>query len=65
MNEQDPGKKSRRIWVGRSDDGAAVVALMDAKGKKRLVMQVSDDGKTSLEFLDADGHVVRELTPDK
>lgn len=65
VNQQDTGRRSRRIWVGRSDDGAAVVALMDAKGKKRLVMQVADDGKTSLDFLDGEGHVVRELSPDK
>lgn len=65
VNQQDPGGRSRRIWVGRSDDGAAVVALMDAKGKKRLVMQVGNDGKTSLDFLDGDGRVVRELSGEK
>jgi hypothetical protein len=65
VNEQDPGRRSRRIWVGRRDDGAAVVALMDAKGKKRLVMQVTEDGQASLDFLDADGHAVRHLVPDK
>jgi hypothetical protein len=25
--------QTHRIWVGRKDDGAAVVSLMDAKGK--------------------------------
>jgi hypothetical protein len=55
--------QNRRVWVGRKDDGAAVVSLMDAKGKKRIVMQVAGDGTASLDFLDAEGHVVRSLIP--
>jgi len=55
--------KSRRIWVGRAKDDAALVSLMDAHGKKRIVMQVTADGAASLDFLDADGHVVRRLIP--
>ena len=58
MNDQN-----RRIWVGRKDDGAAVVSLMDANGKKRIVMQVAADGTASLNFLDTEGHVVRSLIP--
>jgi hypothetical protein len=54
---------TQRIWVGRKDDNASVVALMDAKGKKRIVMQVTGDGAASLDFLDADGHVVKRLIP--
>jgi hypothetical protein len=53
----------RRIWVGRKDDGVAVVSLMDAKGKKRIVMQVAADGAASLDFLDAEGHVVKHVVP--
>jgi hypothetical protein len=63
VNDQNNNRMSRRIWVGRKDDGAAVVSLMDTKGKKRLVMQVAADGTPSLDFLDADGHVVRHLIP--
>jgi hypothetical protein len=62
VNDQNPGTKSR-IWVGRKDDGAAVVSLMDANGRKRIVMQVTGDGTASLDFLDAEGHVVRRLIP--
>lgn len=51
----------RRIWVGRKDDGAAIVSLMDADGKKRIVMQVAADGTPSLDFLDADGHIVKRV----
>ncbi|HXC96216.1 MAG TPA: hypothetical protein VNU92_10975 [Edaphobacter sp.] len=55
--------QSRRIWVGRKDDGASVVSLMDDKGRKRLVMQVTADGAASLDFFDAEGHVVRRFIP--
>src|SRR5215472_16062388 len=55
--------QNRRIWVGRKEDGASVVSLMDGNGKKRIVMQVTTDGTASLDFLDADGHVVRRLVP--
>jgi hypothetical protein len=57
------GKNHRRIWVGRGDDGAAVVALMDDKGRKRISMEVAADGTPRLSFLDADGKVVNQLTP--
>jgi hypothetical protein len=63
VNDQNNNRMSHRIWVGRKDDGAAVVSLMDVKGKKRIVMQVAADGTPSLDFLDADGHVVRQLIP--
>jgi len=49
-----------RVMVGRSQDGAAKVALMDAKGRKRLVLQVEANGTPSLTFLDADGKVVSQ-----
>jgi hypothetical protein len=53
--------QSRRIWVGRTDDGTASVSLMDAHGKKRIVMQVTDQGVPSLSILDEKGRVIREL----
>jgi hypothetical protein len=62
VNDLNSGM-NRRIWVGRKDDGAAVVSLMDAAGRKRIVMQVTGDGAASLDFLDAEGHVVRRLIP--
>ena len=52
----------RRIWVGRGEDGAATVNLMDPQGRKRLVMKVDADGTPSLVFLDADGKVVSRMT---
>jgi len=55
----------RRIWVGRGADGAARIALNDANGRKRIVMQVTDAGAASLSFFDEHGKVVQELVPRK
>jgi hypothetical protein len=55
----------RRLWVGRGDDGAAVVALMDADGRKRMIMQVKSDGSSSLSFLDAKGKVINQMIPER
>ena len=51
----------RRVWVGRGDDGTATVDLMDAQGKKRIVMEVKADGTPSLFFLDANGKVISQF----
>lgn len=45
----------RRIWLGRGDDGAATLALMDAAGRKRLLFQVPAEGDPGLLFLDTQG----------
>jgi hypothetical protein len=63
VNEPKNHARNRRVWVGRGEDDAAVVSLMDATGKKRIVMQVAPDGTASLNFLDAAGQVVRSVTP--
>jgi hypothetical protein len=55
--------QSRRIWVGRTEDGTASVSLMAADGKKRIQMQVTADGNPSLSFFDAKGNVVQRLVP--
>jgi len=55
----------QRIWLGRQDPGIASVSLTDAKGKKRIVMQVTADGTSSLAFFDAEGRVIQELAPKK
>lgn len=58
-------RTNRRIWVGRQNDGASVVALMDAMGRKRIRMQVAADGDASLDFLGTDGRVIKSLVPAK
>jgi hypothetical protein len=57
------GPNRNRIWVGNGDDGAATVALMDAQGRRRIVMEVQADGASSLTFLDAGGRVLKQLVP--
>lgn len=54
---------NRRIWLGRGEDGTATLALMDAAGRKRLLMEVKADGAAMLSILDESGRVVRSLLP--
>ena len=58
-------ESGQRIWIGREEPGVASVSLSDAKGKKRIVMQVAADGTPSLGFFDADGHLIQEIAPRK
>ena len=58
MDSPTGNDNRRRVWVGREDDGTATVALMDEKGRKRILMQVKKDGSSSLLFLNAKGEVV-------
>lgn len=51
----------RRIWLGRAEDGAATLALLDGQGRKRLLIQVAADGSTKIAALDADGKIVKDL----
>jgi hypothetical protein len=53
----------RRAWIGRNDDGTASVELRDARGRRRLVLEVSGEGAAKVQFLDEKGTVVNELTP--
>ena len=55
----------QQIWIGRKEAGIASVSLTDAKGKKRIVMQVASDGTPSLAFFDESGHLIQELAPEK
>ncbi|MGH9328107.1 MAG: hypothetical protein ACRD2B_15670 [Terriglobia bacterium] len=57
------GVSSQRVWVGRDGSGTASVALMDAQGRKRIVMQVLKDGTASLSFLNGQGKIVKQITP--
>lgn len=57
------GLHSRRLWLGRDASNSASVALMDANGKKRIVMQVLKDGTASIQFLDENGKVVKQISP--
>ena len=55
---------ARRLFVGKNDKQASVIALSDANGKPRLLLRVKPEGGASIEFLDADGNVQRTLAPE-
>jgi hypothetical protein len=65
ISDSRPGEieTPQRIWVGRKDDGAAEIALMDTSGNKRIVLKVSANGKSSLSFLDDKGDILNSFTP--
>ena len=54
---------NRRVWVGRTGNGDAMLSLMDADGRRRVVLKVTAAGQSSLEFLDAAGHVIKRMSP--
>lgn len=57
------GEPQRRLFAGTGADGGSRLTLADAQGRKRLVLEVTPEGAAKVSFLDADGKVVRELTP--
>ena len=52
---------NRRIWLGRGEDGIATLALMDASGRKRLLIEVEPEGAVRFNLLGPDGSVIRDL----
>jgi hypothetical protein len=54
----------RRVFVGKTPDRAATVALADAEGKPRLKMVVDAAGNPRIEFLDEQGRVVSRIPDD-
>jgi len=63
-DSKENGSGHRRIWVGRSSDGTALLSLMDAAGNERIQMKVPSDGRPEIEFLDAHGKVVKTIRGD-
>jgi len=55
----------QRIWVGRKDDGASEIALMDSTGKKRIVLKVLKTGEASMNFLDDNGNILNSVSASK
>ncbi len=62
-DSQPGGNSKRRVWVGRGDDGAAVVNLLDEQGKKRIVLEVPATGTPRIQFLSETGKVLKEIAP--
>lgn len=55
------GQQTSRMFVGRTRGQSSAVILADAKGRARIMMTVSPDGKASLEFRDDQGKVIQRL----
>jgi hypothetical protein len=51
----------QRAFLGRSADNASNLVLRDGKGRKRLVLSVSESGSALIQFLDTTGKVMRTL----
>ncbi len=65
ISDSRPGEKKTpdRIWVGRNNDGSSEIALMDSTGIKRIVLKVLENGKSSLDFLDEKGSILKSFYP--
>ena len=61
---RDSGAFGRpRLFIGKSRDRDATLALRDGMGRVRLRLRVTQAGTAVIEFLDAAGKVVRTETP--
>lgn len=52
----------RRLLLGRRGDNSTRLAVNDAAGRPRLVLEVAGDGASAIRFLDESGKVVRTVT---
>lgn len=52
---------ARRVFVGKDREQVSTVLLADAAGRPRLRLRVTPEGAATIEFLDADGKVLRTL----
>lgn len=52
-----------RLFLGKDEARASLVALRDADGRERLRLRVGAGGDAAIEFLDADGKVVKTERP--
>jgi len=52
-----------RIWLGNTGSRASSLQLKDAKGRVRMMLLVSADGKAEIQMLDEQGKVTKSITP--
>jgi hypothetical protein len=52
---------AKRAFFGKTEDKNSVVDLKDGQGRTRLALHVTADGMASIQFLDANGKVLRTL----
>jgi hypothetical protein len=60
----DEGRLSEnRIWLGNTRDRDSSLQLKDAKGRTRMLLLVSADGKAEIRMLDEQGKVSKSIMP--
>ncbi|XLZ70488.1 hypothetical protein ABT364_00555 [Massilia sp. SR12] len=60
----DEGRLSaNRIWLGNTRDKGSALQLKDAKGRVRMMLLVSAEGKAEIQMLDEQGKVVKSIEP--
>jgi hypothetical protein len=59
-----PQAITRRLYVGKTPSGDAVLHLGDASGKPRLAIKVTPEGEGAIMFLDEKGQPTKMITAD-
>jgi len=52
-----------RIWLGNTMGKASTLQLKDGRGRVRMMLMVSADGKAEIQMLDEQGKVSKSITP--
>jgi hypothetical protein len=60
----DEGRLSQnRIWLGNTRSKGSSLQLKDARGRTRMMLLVSADGKAEIQMLDEQGKISKSITP--
>jgi hypothetical protein len=60
----DDGRLSQnRIWLGNTRDKGSSLQLKDARGRTRMMLLVSADGKAEIQMLDEQGKISKSIKP--
>ncbi|MFZ6873127.1 hypothetical protein ACO0LF_13815 [Undibacterium sp. Di27W] len=55
------GQQTNRLFVGKTRGKSSAIIMADAKGKARIMMIVTPEGKPMLNFLDDNGKIIQSL----
>ena len=54
---------AQRAYLGRTPEKSSELVLRDSAGRARIKLRVAADGASDIAFLDANGNIVRKITP--
>jgi hypothetical protein len=54
---------ANRIWLGNTAGKSSTLQLKDAKGRVRMMLLVTPEGKAEIQMLDEQGKVSKSITP--